>query len=229
MKTIGLIGGMSWESSLEYYRIINEEVKSRLGGTHSAKSIMLSVDFDEIERMQSAGEWDNLSTIMIEAAKNLELAGADCIVICTNTMHKFAEDVENAVRIPLIHIADATADAIKRENIQDIGLLGTRYTMEQEFYRGRLQSHDLNVIIPDDTDRGVVHDIIYNELVLGKINDHSRNNYIEIIKKLGNEGAKGVILGCTEIGLLVKAKDTELKVFDTTYLHAVAAVEFALS
>lgn len=142
MKTIGLIGGMSWESSLEYYRIINEEVKSRLGGTHSAKSIMLSVDFDEIERMQSAGEWDNLSTIMIESAKNLELAGADCIVICTNTMHKFADDVENAVRIPLIHIADATADAIKSENIQDIGLLGTRYTMEQEFYRGRLQSHE---------------------------------------------------------------------------------------
>lgn len=229
MKTIGLIGGMSWESSLEYYRIINEEVKSRLGGTHSAKSIMLSVDFDEIERMQSAGEWDNLSTIMIESAKNLELAGADCIVICTNTMHKFADDVENAVRIPLIHIADATADAIKSENIQDIGLLGTRYTMEQEFYRGRLQSHDLNVIIPDDTDRGVVHDIIYNELVLGEINDQSRKDYIRIIDKLGNEGAKGVILGCTEIGLLVKAKDTELKVFDTTYLHAAAAVEFALS
>ena len=229
MKTIGLIGGMSWESSLEYYRIINEETKKRLGGTHSARSIMISVNFDEIESLQNTGDWDALTTIMIDSAKNLEKAGADCIVICTNTMHKMAEDVQNEVGIPLIYISDATANAIKKENINNIGLLGTRYTMEQDFYKGRLEYHDLNVIIPDDDDRGVVHDVIYNELVLGEINDNSRNDYIRIIDKLGKEGAKGVILGCTEIGLLVKEKDTELKVFDTTYLHALAAVDFALN
>ena len=177
MKTIGLIGGMSWESSLEYYRIINEEVKSRLGGTHSAKSIMLSVDFEEIEIMQSAGKWDNLTSVMIESAKKLELAGADCIVICTNTMHKMAEAVLNAVDIPLIHIADVTAEAIKRENISDIGLLGTKYTMEQDFYKGRLLSHNLNVIIPDDNDREIIHDVIYNELTQGEIKDQSRKEF----------------------------------------------------
>ncbi|GMT48489.1 MAG: aspartate racemase [bacterium] len=228
MKTIGLIGGMSWESSLEYYRIINEEVKNRLGRTHSAKSIMISVDFEEIEKLQNAEKWDEMSGIMVDIARKLELAGADCIVICTNTMHKLADAVEKAVNIPLIHIADATARVIKMNNINKIGLLGTKYTMEQDFYKGKLDSHDLKVIIPEDDDRNTVHDVIYNELVLGEIRDDSILKYVIIIDKLKNRGAQGVILGCTEIGLLIKNKDSNLKVFDTTYLHAIAAVDFAL-
>lgn len=229
MKTIGLIGGMSWETSLEYYRIINEEVKSQLGGTHSAKSIMYSVDFEEIERLQELGDWPKMTEIMIEAGKSLERAGADLIVICTNTMHKMADEMEQNLDLPIIHIADATADSIKSKGLIKIALLGTNYTMEQDFYKGRLvDKHGLDVIIPEKSDRDIVHRIIYKELVLGEIRDESRMEYLKIIDKLKDEGAEGVILGCTEIGLLIKQEDTKLPVFDTTEIHAKAAVELAL-
>lgn len=220
---------MSWESSLEYYRIINEEVKKRLGGTHSAKSIMYSVDFEEIEKLQEAGDWEKMTEIMIEAGKSLERAGADLIVICTNTMHKMADEMEEELDTPILHIADATADSIKRKGLKKIGLLGTNYTMEQDFYKGRLvNKHGLDVIIPDKTDRDIIHGIIYKELVLGEIRDESREEYKKIIDKLRDEGVEGVILGCTEIGLLIKQADTKLPVFDTTEIHAKAAVGFAL-
>lgn len=230
MKTIGMIGGMSWESSIEYYRITNEIVKEKLGGLHSAKSLMYSVDFAEIESLQHANRWEEATQAMITAARHLEAGGADFVVICTNTMHKMADDVESAIGIPLLHIADATADAIKAQGLTRIGLLGTRFTMEEDFYRGRLvEKHGLDVIIPDEEDRETIHRVIYDELVLGEIKTESREAYKKIIEKLIAEGAQGIILGCTEIGLLVKEEDSPVPVFDTAYIHAVTAVEYALS
>lgn len=229
MKTIGLIGGMSWESSLEYYRIINEAVKQRLGGLHSADCLMYSFDFAEIEALQMAGAWDEATARMIEAAQRLERGGADCIVICTNTMHKMADAVQAAVDLPLIHIADATAEAIKAQGIATVGLLGTSFTMEEDFYKGRLiDKHGLNVLVPDAAGRKMVNRVIYNELVLGDLRPESRAAYVDVIRDLHAQGAQGIILGCTEIGLLIKPEDSPLPVFDTTVLHAQAAVSFAL-
>jgi aspartate racemase len=229
MKTIGLLGGMSWESSLEYYRIINQAVKQRLGGFHSARCVMVSVDFAEIEALQHTGDWDALTQQMIACVQQLVSAGADFTVICTNTMHKMAEEIEAATPIPLLHIADATAEGIKAQHIGTVGLLGTRFTMEGDFYRVRLQEkHGLQVIIPDLDRRKIVHRIIYEELVQGKILDSSRQAYLKIIADLQSQGAQGVILGCTEIPLLVKQSDVAIPIFDTTTLHAQAAVDWAL-
>ena len=229
MKTIGMIGGMSWESSIEYYRIISEKVKEKLGGLHSAKSMMYSVDFAEIEALQHTGRWDEATQAMIEAARHVEAGGADFLIICTNTMHKMADEVEAAIGIPLLHIADATAETIKSQGLTKIGLLGTKFTMEEDFYRGRLvEKHGLDVLIPATEDREIVHRVIYDELVLGEIKPESREAYKKIIEKLIAAGAQGIILGCTEIGLLVKAKDSRVPLFDTTYIHAVSAVEMAL-
>ena len=230
MKVIGMIGGMSWESSLEYYRIINLAVKEKLGGLHSARSLMYSVDFDEIEKFQHLGDWEKATEMMVEAAHRVERGGADFIIICTNTMHKMADEVEEGAGLPLLHIADAAARAIKEQGLATVGLLGTRFTMEEEFYRRRLEEkHQIKVFIPDRSDRQVVHDIIYNELCLGKIREESRQKYIDIIQRFSEEGAEGVILGCTEITLLIKQEFSPLPIFDTTDIHARAAVEFALS
>lgn len=229
MKTIGLIGGMSWESSLEYYRIINETVKAELGGHHSCDCLMYSVDFGPVKDLQHAGEWDKLTTIMIEAARRLEKGGAELLVICTNTMHRMAPDIEKEIRIPIIHIADTTAAEIKKASLKKVLLLGTRFTMEQDFYKGRLtEKHGIEVLIPDEEDMATVHNIIYNELVMGKILEESREKYRDIIRKMVSRGAEGVILGCTEIPLLIKAGDSPVPVFDTTTIHAVRAVELAL-
>lgn len=229
MKTIGLIGGMSWESSIEYYRIINQEAKKRLGGLHSAECIMFSFDFAEIEALQMVGDWETATQRMIQAAQQVERGGGECIVICTNTMHKMADAVQNAIDIPLIHIADATAEIIQAEKIETIGLLGTRFTMEEDFYKGRMiENFGLNVVIPDSDGRDAVHRIIYDELVVGEINDVSRQQYQAVIRALQADGAQGIILGCTEIGLLIKPEHSAIPVFDTTYLHALAAVEWAL-
>ena len=229
MKTIGLIGGMSWESSIEYYRIINETAKAKLGGLHSAKSIMYSVDFAEIEILQHQGKWAEAAQILVDAAKNLENGGADFIVLCTNTMHKVADDIQANVKIPLLHIADATAQLVKDSGIQKIGLLGTRFTMEEEFYKGRLsQKYGLSVNVPNAQEREIVHRVIYDELVIGKIQQHSKEQYISIIEQMVNQGAEGVILGCTEIGLLIHKQDSQVPLFDTTRIHAEAAVEYAL-
>jgi aspartate racemase len=229
MKTIGLIGGMSWESSLEYYRIINETTKRKLGGFHSAKSILYSVDFEEIERLQHQGAWDDLTKVMIRAAQSLERAGAELLVICTNTMHKMADDVQTSIRIPLLHIADATAEQIKLLNLHTVGLLGTKFTMEQDFYRGRLsEKFDLEVLIPADDERDNVHRVIYDELCLGKIRESSKFEYLHTINNLVKRGAQGIILGCTEIPLLLKQEDVAVPIFDTTTIHAKHAVEVAL-
>ena len=229
MKTIGLIGGMSWESSIEYYRIINEAAKARLGGLHSAKSLMVSVDFAEIEVLQHQGRWTEASNMLVKAARDLENGGADFIVLCTNTMHKVADDIQAGVKIPFIHIADATALRVKSCGIQKIGLLGTRFTMEEEFYRGRLlQKYGLEVVIPDAQGREIVHRVIYNELVVGRIEQPSREKYIGIIEQMVTQGVEGVILGCTEIGLLVHQEDSRVPLFDTTRIHAETAVEYAL-
>jgi len=229
MKTIGLIGGMSWESSLEYYRLINEGVKSRLGGLHSAKSVMVSVDFAEIEALQHTGRWAEAAQVLIEAARGVERAGADCIVICTNTMHKVADDVQASVRVPLIHIADATAEQVKAAGLTRVGLLGTRFTMEEEFYVGRLvHKYGLDVIVPEPIERDDVHRVIYDELCLGITRAESKARYVEIMGQLIARGAQGIILGCTEIGLLVQQADSRVPLFDTTRLHAEAVVEFAL-
>ena len=229
MKTIGMIGGMSWESSLEYYRIINEAVKERLGDLHSAKCLMVSVDFAEIEVLQREGRWDDATQAMIEAARAVEAGGADFLIICTNTMHKMADEVQASITIPLLHIADATAEAIQAHGYRRIGLLGTRFTMEQDFYRGRLEDkYGLDVHIPESADREIVHRIIYDELVLGKIEPASKKEYLRIIAALAQAGAEGIILGCTEIGLLVSQADCSLPLFDTTRLHAFAAVDYAL-
>ena len=229
MKTIGLVGGMSWESTLEYYRIINETVKEKLNKLHSAKIIMYSVDFEEIELLQHKGKWDELTSLMIEIAQRLEKAGADFIVICTNTMHKVAEDMEKSVEIPLLHIVDVTAEKIKAKGINKVGLLGTRFTMEDNFYRDRLRKHGIKAIIPSEKEREMIHSIIYNELCLGVIKESSREKFKKIIKNLAKRGAEGVILGCTEIPLLIKQEDVDLPLFDTTEIHAKASVDFALS
>jgi aspartate racemase len=229
MKTIGLIGGMSWESSIEYYRIINEATKSRLGGFHSAKSIMYSVDFAEIEALQRQNRWQEAADLMIAAAHNIERAGADFVVLCTNTMHKLADEIEASIQIPLLHIADATAERIQSCGIQKIGLLGTRFTMEQDFYRGRLvDRHGLAVLVPNEDDRVIIHQVIYEELCLGIINPESKKQYIEIMDRLVKLGAEGIILGCTEIELLVQSGDTTVELFPTTRIHAEAAVEKAV-
>lgn len=229
MKIIGLIGGMSWESSIEYYRIINQEVRSALGGVHSAKSVMVSLDFGEIEELQMKGNWEEATRIMIQSAREVEKAGADFLLICTNTMHLMADEVQAGISIPLLHIADATAQAVKDQGLKSIGLLGTRFTMEEDFYRGRLEkAHQLKVIVPDQAGRELVHNVIYDELVQGLIKDDSRQSYREVIQNLVKEGAEGIVLGCTEIGLLVKKEDLAVPVFDTMEIHALVAVDAAL-
>ncbi len=230
MKTIGLIGGMSWESSIEYYRIINEATKAALGGLHSSQSVMYSVDFADIEALQHAGKWDEAGAVMVDAAQRLERAGADLVVLCTNTMHKLAPQIEANISIPFLHIADATAQRIQAANIKTIGLLGTRFTMEQDFYRGRLESnHHLNVVVPSEADREIVHRVIYDELCLGVINEASRQQYLAIMDNLVQNGAEGIILGCTEIELLVNPGDGTVPLFATTRIHAEAAVEMAIA
>ena len=229
MKTIGLIGGMSWESTANYYRDINERVKQRLGGLHSARILLYSVDFQEIERLQHQGRWDEAGEQLGDIARRLEGAGADVVALCTNTMHKVAPAIEAALRVPFLHIADPTAQAVKQAGIGRIGLLGTRFTMEEDFYRGRLvQRHGLDVIVPDPAERETIHRVIYDELCLGKVEECSRRAYREIIAHLVERGAEGVILGCTEIAMLVSPADSPVPLFDTTQLHAVSAVDFAL-
>jgi aspartate racemase len=230
MKTIGMIGGMSWESSIEYYRIINEAVREKLGGLHSAKSIMYSVEFAEIEALQHQNRWDELAKIMIEAARSLERGGADFVIICTNTMHKLYDDVQKNIQIPMLNIAEETAEKIKTEGIKKIALLGTRFTMAEDFYKGRLvDKYDLEVIIPSAAQMEIVHRVIYDELCAGIINSDSKQKYADIIQCLVAKGAEGVILGCTEIGLLVKPQDSPVPLFDTTEIHARAAVNYALA
>lgn len=230
MKTIGLIGGMSWESSAEYYRIINQTTKEQLGGLHSAPIVMYSVEFNEIVRLQHEGKWDELTAIMVDAAKRLERAGADLVLICTNTMHKMASEVEHATSLPLLHIADATATRIIENKLKTVALLGTRFTMEQDFYKGRLaEKHGLDVIVPSAEEMEIVHRIIYNELCQGTILDSSKKEYLRIITNLVSQGAEGVILGCTEIPLLVKQADVAVPIFDTTTIHAQEAVKIAIA
>ncbi|MBS4059991.1 MAG: aspartate/glutamate racemase family protein [Bacteroidetes bacterium] len=229
MKTIGMIAGMSWESSLEYYRLVNEGVKAGLGGLHSAKCVLISVDFAEIEVLQREGRWDEATQAMIDVARQVQAGGADFLLICTNTMHKMAEEVQASIDIPLLHIADAAAEAIKARGLRKVGLLGTRFTMEENFYRGRLaEKYGLEVLIPTDADRAIVHRVIYEELVLGTIVPASKVEYQRIIESLINQGAEGIILGCTEIGLLIKDEDSRVPLFDTTRIHTLAAVEMAL-
>jgi aspartate racemase len=230
MKTIGLIGGMSWESTLPYYRHVNEAIRARLGGLHSARLVLYSVDFHEIELLQRSGDWQRAGELLGEAAAALERAGAEFLVLCTNTMHKVAEAIEQAVCIPLLHIADPTAAAIRAAGLQRVGLLGTRFTMEQPFYRERLESrHGIQVLVPDEADRQLVHRVIYEELCLGTVRETSRQAYREVIARLVAQGAQAVILGCTEIGLLIGAEDAVVPLFDTTLLHAGAAAEQALA
>lgn len=220
MKTIGLIGGMSWESTVTYYQVINETVKKELGGLHSAKCILYSVDFDEIEKYQSDGEWNKSAEVLAQAASALERAGADFIVICTNTMHKVAPEISRKITVPLLHIADMTAIELKKSNIKKVGLLGTKYTMQQAFYKNVLQANGIEVIVPDDAGIEVVNSVIYDELCIGKISAQSKATYLRIISELSNKGAQGIILGCTEIGLLVKQSDTTVPLFDTALIHA---------
>lgn len=230
MKTIGLIGGISWESSSEYYRLINEAVNAKLGGLHSAKCILYSVDFAEIEILQRQNRWPEAAKILIEAARCLENGGADFLVICANTMHKVADDIQAEVHIPLLHIADVTARQVVQKGIHRVGLLGTRYTMEESFYSERLrQKFALDVLIPNAEDRLLVHRVIFEELVLGKILQSSKEQFIHIMGRLIGEGAEGIILGCTEIGLLIQSEDCRVPLFDTTKIHALAAVEYALT
>lgn len=230
MKTIGIIGGMSWESTVPYYRLINEGVKERLGGLHSARIVMLSLDFHDIAAMQNSGRWDEAGEAIVDAARALESAGADCVVIATNTMHTAADRVANAVSVPLLHIADATGEAIVRHGIGTVGLLGTRFTMEQDFYRARLaERFGLTVLVPEPEDREFVNHVIYTELCCGVFDDGSRTRFREIIGRLVSAGAGGIVLGCTEIPLLVTAADSPVPLFDTGELHAAAAVAFALA
>ncbi|OGD28643.1 MAG: aspartate racemase [Candidatus Aminicenantes bacterium RBG_13_63_10] len=230
MKTIGLVGGMSWESTLEYYRIINQRVKEKAGGFHSAKIVLYSVDFEEVESRQHQGRWEELASLMIDAARRVEKAGSDVLCICTNTMHLMADEVQAAVRIPLLHIVDVTAVAVKSLSLARVGLLGTRFTMEKDFYKGRLSArHGLEVLIPEEHDRQLIHAILYDELCLGTVSAASKKVFQDIISKLERAGAQGVILGCTEIPLIVKQEDYSLPLFDTTALHALAAADFALA
>lgn len=229
MKTLGLIGGMSWESTVPYYRRINEAVRDRLGGLHSAKLVLFSVDFHEIEQLQRSGDWSTAGERLADAAAALERAGAEGLVLCTNTMHKVAEQVTRDVSIPLLHIADPTAAAIRAAGLGSVGLLGTRFTMEQTFYRARLeQAHGLQVLVPEEPDRAVVHAVIYEELCMGVVRESSRRAYVGIIERLVQRGAQAVILGCTEISLLVQAQDARVPLFDTTALHATAAAHWSL-
>lgn len=229
MKTIGLIGGMSWESTLEYYRIINETVRDRLGGLHSAECLLYSVDFAEIEALQHEGRWEESGKILARAARNIERGGADCIVLCTNTMHKLAGVITASTSIPLLHIADATAERICAQRLSTVGLLGTRFTMEEAFYKNRLEEKfGLRVLIPGAEEREVIHRVIYDELCLGNVKEASRGFYQKSIANLVQRGAQAIILGCTEIGLLVKEKDSPAPLFDTTRIHAEAAVDWAL-
>ncbi len=230
MKTIGLLGGMSWESSLEYYRTINGLVKERLGGLHSAKCLMYSVDFQEIETLQHQGLWDEAGKLLGQAAENLQKGGADFLLICTNTMHKVAPAIQGQISIPLLHIADPTAESVLSRGIRKIGLLGTGFTMQEDFYKGKLeQDHGLEVVTPNEMDMDMIHQVIFEELCLGQIKTSSKEKYMAVIKRLETAGAEGVILGCTEIGLLVKEQDSPIPVFDTTVIHAQAAVEYALA
>jgi aspartate racemase len=229
MKTIGLIGGMSWESTLSYYKAINKGIKDKLGGFHSAKICLYSVDFAEIETLQQQGDWDKMAKILSSAAKSVEAGGADCVLICTNTMHKVAPQLAQSVSLPLLHIADATAEKLVADGIKKVGLLGTKFTMEQDFYKGRLSDKfDLDVVVPAPQQQNIIHDVIYSELCLGKITEPSKQNYLNIIKELHKEGAEAIILGCTEIALLVKQSDTPIPLYDTADIHADYAVEFAL-
>ena len=228
MKTIGLIGGMSWESTVGYYRQLNEGVKRELGGLHSAKIAMYSVDFAPIEKLQNSGDWITMAIMLVDAAKKIEAAGADFLLIGTNTMHKVADDVAAAIDIPLLHIADATAEVLLEDGIETVGLLGTAFTMEQDFYKGRLaEKYDLTVMVPGKDQRAIVHRMIYEELCLGTINEQSKKLLLDIISRLGEAGAQAVILGCTELGLLAHQTDTAVKLYDTTAIHAQKAVELA--
>ncbi|MED4164941.1 aspartate/glutamate racemase family protein [Halalkalibacterium halodurans] len=229
MRTIGLIGGMSWESSAEYYRIINKEVKNKLGGLHSAKCLLYSVDFDEIERFQAAGDWDQAGERLGNVAFALEKAGADFIVLCTNTMHKVTSHIEEKIQIPILHIADATANQIQKSTIQTVGLLGTSYTMEQDFYKSRIESRGIKVITPTKQERDMINKVIYEELCVGRIRPSSKKYYEEVMNRLVAHGAEGIILGCTEIGLLVQQEDSKVPLFDTTVIHALEAVHLALA
>jgi aspartate racemase len=229
MKTIGMIGGMSWESSAEYYRLINEEVRNRLGGLHSARSILFSVDFEEIEHLQAAGDWEKAGEVLGKAAKALEKAGADFVLICTNTMHKAIGQVEKSISIPVLHIGDATAHVVNKSGIRKVGLLGTKYTMEMDFYKSRLAASGLQVMIPGKKEREEVNRIIFDELCMGKVSETSRAFFKDAIRNLGADGAEGIILGCTEIGLLIQKEHADLPLFDTTVIHAQAAVERAMN
>lgn len=229
MKTIGIIGGMSWESTATYYRLLNQQIRHQLGGHHSAKLLVSSVDFAEIESLQRAGDWQEAANYLREEALRLENAGADFILIATNTMHKVAPEVEAALTVPLLHIADATADRLKRDGVRHVGLLGTRFTMSQPFYKARLESHGIRVTVPETWHQDIVHEIIYQELVQGEITTHSRKQYLSVIEALQQQGIEAVILGCTEIGLLIQQHHTTIPLYDTTLLHSEAAVELALS
>ncbi|MGA4992797.1 aspartate/glutamate racemase family protein [Nonomuraea bangladeshensis] len=228
MRTIGLLGGMSWESSAEYYRLLNEETRERLGGHHCAKSILLTVDFADIEAMQREGRWDDAAHALAEAATSLERAGADMVLLCTNTMHRVADAIEAAVDVPFVHLVDATARRVAAAGITTVGLLATRFTMEMDFYRDRMRHHGVEAMVPDEPDRAIVHDVIYQELTQGRVEDSSREEYRRIIAGLARRGAQGVILGCTEITLLVGPADSPVPVFDSTRIHVETAVELAL-
>lgn len=230
MKTIGMLGGMSWESTLSYYQALNEGVKQSLGGFHSARICMVSVDFDEIEKLQQQGRWDDTAVILSKAAQSVEAGGADFLLICTNTMHKVADEIAQNISIPILHIADATAKELKADQITRVGLLGTRFTMEQDFYKGRLaEQYGIEVLVPDSDEQTLIHDVIYNELVQGQVLDRSREQYLEVIDSLFQRGAQAVILGCTEIALLVQQQHTSVPVYDTTSIHAAEAVRMALA
>jgi len=228
MKTIGMIGGVSWESTAEYYRLINQMVNERLGGVHSAKLLVHSVDFGEIEALQRAGDWDRIVAILAEAAQGLERSGADFLVVSSNTLHKRVDEVQAATSLPLVHIVDAVSEAMGAAGVKKVGLLATAYTMEQDFYIGRMEQHGFEVLVPDEQGRKIVHDVIFQELVRGKILDKSREAYKRVIADLVAHGAEGIILGCTEIPLLIKAEDVDVPVFDTTYIHAKKIVDVAL-
>ncbi|HBF3049179.1 TPA: aspartate/glutamate racemase family protein [Clostridioides difficile] len=223
MKTIGLIGGMSWESTITYYQVINTVIKERLGGLHSSKCILYSVDFQEIEECQSSGNWEKSAKILADATIKLQEAGADFIVICTNTMHKVSDKIQESIHIPLLHIADVTATVLREKEIKKVALLGTKYTMEQDFYKNVIINNGIEVLIPNEEDRIIVNDTIFNELCLGIISESSKKAFLSIIDKLGKQGAEAVILGCTEIGLLIKQNDTSIPLFDTTVIHAIEA------
>ena len=228
LKTIGLIGGMSWESTVTYYKIINEVIKEKLGGLHSAKCVLYSVDFQEIEECQANGNWEKSGEILGEAAYNLEKAGADFIVICTNTMHKVVNQIKEKISIPILHIAEMTAEKILEKGLKNIALLGTKYTMEQDFYKSKLIEKGINVIIPDKNDIETINEVIYDELCLGTINFNSKKKFLEIVDKLRSKGAEGIILGCTEIGLLIKNEDTDVPLFDTAIIHAEQAAIYSI-